>query len=240
MACHDNFQHADFQVDNLELQLLPGRGVYWPRHESLFVADTHFGKEASFRKAGIPMPRGSTEATLHGISHMLSETNASHLVILGDMFHMRSSLSHDVVASINGFFAANQNLLVTLVRGNHDAHVGSLPSNWPIDTIEPGKTIDGIALAHFPNEFPEDAKLLLCGHVHPSVQVCTPTEKIGRLPCFYLNERRLILPAIGHSTGTHPISPKKEDRIWITLENKVLEYKNWRSNRLKSPSTMST
>ena len=42
------------------LWLLPGRAVWWPQARSLFVADVHFGKAASFRHAGQPVPTGTT------------------------------------------------------------------------------------------------------------------------------------------------------------------------------------
>jgi hypothetical protein len=34
------------------LRLLPDKALYWPRQQTLFIADAHFGKVAAFR-AGI-------------------------------------------------------------------------------------------------------------------------------------------------------------------------------------------
>ena len=38
--------------------LLPCRALYWPRFNSVIVADLHFGKDSTFRRAGIPVPLG--------------------------------------------------------------------------------------------------------------------------------------------------------------------------------------
>ena len=43
-----------------DLLLLPEKAVYWPAEQMLIVADIHFGKAASFRALGVPVPRGTT------------------------------------------------------------------------------------------------------------------------------------------------------------------------------------
>ncbi|MEO8270872.1 MAG: phosphoesterase, partial [Aureliella sp.] len=70
-----------------QFRLLADRGLYWPKAETLFIADTHFGKEATFRALGVPVPVGSTAGTLGKIVKMLRDNNARRLCILGDMFH---------------------------------------------------------------------------------------------------------------------------------------------------------
>jgi uncharacterized protein len=75
------------------------------------------------------------------------------LVVLGDLFHARSSLSVDVRASLEGFFGRHAALQIVLVRGNHDVHVGALPAAWPIQVVEPGTSIERVVLCHHPSEF---------------------------------------------------------------------------------------
>ena len=41
--------------------LLPERAMYWPARETLFIADPHWGKAATFRSYGIPVPAGTTD-----------------------------------------------------------------------------------------------------------------------------------------------------------------------------------
>ena len=119
-------QHTQrIQLEERELWLLADRGVYWPMQDTLFVADLHLGKEASFRRGGIPLPVGGTDETLARITKMLAATGAGHLVVLGDLFHTKTSLSNEVCNSVEQFFQQHKGLLTTLVPGNHDAHVGS-------------------------------------------------------------------------------------------------------------------
>ena len=47
-----------------DVQLLPERALYWPRACTLVVADVHWGKAATFRAAGIPIPSGTTTEDL--------------------------------------------------------------------------------------------------------------------------------------------------------------------------------
>ena len=46
------------------LLLLPDRAVYWASRKTLIVADVHLGKGNTFRKAGLPVPAGSSEKDL--------------------------------------------------------------------------------------------------------------------------------------------------------------------------------
>lgn len=41
--------------------LLPERALWWPAQRMLMVADAHFGKAATFRARGVPVPAGSTD-----------------------------------------------------------------------------------------------------------------------------------------------------------------------------------
>lgn len=218
-------QVIEATIAGVKLTLLGDRGVYWSSRRTLLIADTHLGKEATFRRHGVPVPRGSTIGTLQTVARMLDRTDATRLVILGDMFHARSSLSADVRESLDAFFSRYEGVEFILVRGNHDAHLGQLPANWPIEVIDSGKVVDGIALAHHPGEKPDDAQLLMCGHLHPSIRFQSATDRLGKLPCFWLSGDCLILPAIGEFTGTHSIRIGPTDQAWIVLEDELLEYR---------------
>ena len=204
--------------------LLADRGMYWPARRTLFIADTHFGKEATFRRNGIPVPVGSTEGTLNRIRRLLEQTQATQLCILGDMFHAKSSLSADVRYSLDAFFAAFSKLSVLLVRGNHDSRLGPLPTNWPVEVVEPGIRMHDVALGHHPEPVPENARLYLCGHLHPTIQVNCGKEKLGKLPCFWHSVGCLILPAIGQFTGTHLVHPGSADTAWVVTDDEIFAF----------------
>ncbi len=214
----------DIHFAEHHFQLLADCGLFWPDQRRLFVADTHFGKEATFRAHGIPVPTGSTDGTLAKISRMLEQTGADRLCILGDMFHARTSLSSDVRSSIGSFIGARPDIEWTLIRGNHDAHVGQLPSDWRIKIVDPGTQFGRVAVGHHPGEVPEDSDLYLCGHIHPAVRVRSRGESLGKLPCCWHSRGCIVLPAIGEFTGTQVVRPTRGDDVWIVAEGEVHKY----------------
>lgn len=214
----------DILLADLHFQLLADHGLYWPDQRTIFVADTHFGKEATFRAHGIPVPAGNTEGTLARISKMLKQTGAQRICILGDMFHARSSLSSDVKKSVGNFIAEISHVQWLLVLGNHDARVGKLPSAWPIKIVEPRFTIGPVALGHHPDEVPNGSDIYLCGHIHPAIRVGVGGDSLGKIPCFWHSQGCVVLPAIGEFTGTHVVQPNRSDKVWIIADDEVLEY----------------
>lgn len=220
----------DVDFHGLTLRLLHECGVYWPGQGILFVADTHFGKEATFRHHAIPVPRGGTDGTLRQIASMLRATDAGRLVILGDMFHARSSLSSDVLDSIDRFFEEHDRLRCTLVRGNHDARIGALPSDWPLTIVDPGARIETLSMGHSPSDYEAGMELMLCGHIHPAVRLGVGDDRM-RLACFWQRQRILHLPAIGRFTGSHTIRPHRGDRVWVVTDQEVIE-KRTRNRRV--------
>ena len=170
---------VDIELAGHSFQLLADRGLYWAEQATLFIADTHFGKEATFRSQGIPVPTGSTQGTLNRIANMVSQTGATRLCILGDMFHAKSSLSPDVCETMEAFFARSSGVEWMLVEGNHDVRAGRLPATWPISVVRKPFIANGIALGHHPIDLPAGADLYLCGHVHPAIRVSTRRDSLG-------------------------------------------------------------
>jgi DNA ligase-associated metallophosphoesterase len=209
-------------IEGIELRLLSKRGVYWPEQQTLFIADTHFGKEATFRSAGLAVPRGSTQSTLATITQMVSECQAIRLVLLGDMFHARSSISEDIRESMDAFFAAHSTLRFTLVLGNHDRGIRELSNHWPMEIVDSGTAIDGVSISHIPQAPSPPTKLLLCGHLHPAVRFSSLVDSVGKLPCFWLSNGQLVLPAVGDFTGTQVVRPSKSDRTWVIADDQIL------------------
>ena len=213
-------------IESFNFRLLAKRGLFWPEQKTLFIADTHFGKEATLRRQGIPVPRGSTIGTLATITEMVTECAATRLILLGDMFHARSSLSKDVEDSLDEFFTWHSELQFTLVLGNHDRPIGNLPTRWSIEIVDSGFQIERVAISHIPQLPCGKCDLLLCGHIHPAFRFQSQTESLGKLPCFWLSQRQLVLPAIGEFTGTHVVNPLPNDRTWVIAENQIIEVSN--------------
>ena len=198
----------------------PG-GIYDPSTETLFIADTHFGKDASFRHHAIPVPTGSTEATLRKIEKMLCRLPAKRLVILGDMFHDRNSLSKETLKHLDEFFETYQWIDHFLVPGNHDSDIRFIPKHWSLQIIQSGTYLDGLTLSHFPVTSDEMERIVLCGHLHPAIRIGTGNDQL-KLPCFLYRDQNLILPALGDFTGTEVIRTRSGDRVWVIADEEVV------------------
>ncbi len=174
------------------------RALYWPRERTLFVADVHLGKAASFRAGGVPVPRGSTAADLQRLSALVTEYGATRLVVLGDFIHAAAGRVPALDTAFRAWRQTQPGLSLLLVRGNHDERAGDPPPAWNVDVVPAPHLAAPFLLCHEPNEPPTG--YALCGHVHPGVRVAADGDS-ARLPCFVLGRRRALLPAFGRMTG---------------------------------------
>ena len=98
-----------------QLYLLPERVLYWPRQETLLLADPHFGKAAAFRTAGIPIPGGTTADNLSQLTHAIKQTGAQRIVCLGDLLHAKAGRAPNTLATITAWREAYA-LLAAVMR----------------------------------------------------------------------------------------------------------------------------
>ena len=73
------------------MRLLPQRAAYLVDAGLLLVADLHLGKAQSFRRLGVPVPQGTTSASLARLDEALASTGARGIVFLGDLIHSARS-----------------------------------------------------------------------------------------------------------------------------------------------------
>lgn len=203
------------------MYLLPQRAVFLPEHGALLVADAHIGKAVSFRRLGVPVPAGTTEAALQRLSEALHQTQAQHLVFLGDLLHSVRSRAADTVAAVARWRASRPALQLTLVRGNHDLHAGDPPADWGVQCVDEPLRLGGLALRHHPDLL--DGAYVLAGHVHPSATLGGRAHQRLRLPCFHFGPQVGVLPAFGEFTGTHSLPRGPQDRVYVTTGETVRE-----------------
>lgn len=187
------------------LWLLPQRAVWWPAAGAVFVADVHFGKAAAFRRAGQPVPHGTTADNLARLDAVLAATRAEHLVFLGDFLHARSGAQEPLWQQLRPWRVRHASVRMTLVRGNHDRHAGEPPPvldlAWVEEPWQP--RADAAVLAcHHPQAVA--GHTVLAGHWHPVVRLRGRALDQLRAPCFGWGQGQLVLPAFGAFTGAAP------------------------------------
>lgn len=209
MSMRDLNVHAGGET----LQLLPERAVWWPARRTLFIADLHLGKAATFRHGGQPVPAGTTRANLDRLSALLRTHAAESLVVLGDFVHAPEALTASVLAALATWRAAFPTLQVTLVRGNHDRRAGDPPASLGLAVVDEPWPLGPLAACHHPQAVPR--ALALAGHVHPVVRLHGRGRDRLRLPCFLLDAHQLLLPAFGEFTGGWEIERKEGRQVFV-------------------------
>ena len=207
------------------LHLRPERVVHLPEHGCLLVADAHVGKAVSFRKLGVPVPRGTTTETLALLDALVDATGARRIVFLGDFLHSARAHAPSTLGALARWRRECAALELTLVRGNHDLRAGDPPAALGIDVVDEPLRLGGLALCHHPQAV-QDA-YALAGHWHPCVGIGGRAYDHVRLPCFWFGDPATrpvgVLPAFGSFTGMHPIAREAGDRVFAVTPERVVE-----------------
>lgn len=194
------------------------RGAFWQREGTLFVADIHLGKAAAFRRAGIPIPHGTTEDDLARLGTLLDETGARRLVILGDLLHAASGRAPRTLDHFTDWRESRTALEILLVRGNHDLKSGPLPEEWNIQEVEDPTPVGPILCAH---HAVKSEKFVFHGHVHPKVTVQSGARGGALVPCFVLDVTSLVFPAFGVFTGGHRVQLRRGVRHFALVDGGI-------------------
>ncbi len=204
-----------------DVRLLPERALFWSRACTLVVADVHWGKAATFRAAGIPIPGGTTTEDLARLDRAVQRTGARRLVVLGDLFHARAGrVATRTLATLRDWREGASRLEIQLVRGNHDRHAGDPPDDLRINCVNAPAFLPPFVLRHQPQVSPDGHTL--AGHVHPALVVSGPGLQRERLPCFLVRPGLTLLPAFGSFTGMHPVQRCSGDRAFAVADGRVV------------------
>ncbi len=186
------------------------------------AADLHWGKAATFRSSGIPIPGGATRDDLARLDAALDRAGARRLIILGDLFHSRAGrMAARTLTELRRWRAFRSNLEILLVRGNHDRHAGDPPADLRIACVDAPALVPPFVLRHVPVVDP--AGYTLSGHVHPGLTLVGRGLERQQLPCFLVGRRTAILPAFGGFTGLAAVEPGPTDRAFVIADEEVVE-----------------
>jgi len=203
--------------------VLPERALWWPARRTVFVADVHLGKGATFAAAGIPVPMGATQADLDDLGAVLDRMEAVRLVILGDLLHARSAREANTLGVFARWRAQRRGVEMVLVRGNHDLHAGDPPEDWGMACQDEGEREGPFVLSHVPPEAHGVAGHVLCGHVHPVLRLAGPGGSAERCACLIVGAGRTILPAFGRFTGGKAQALSAGERVFVFGTREVVE-----------------
>ena len=201
------------------LHLLPSQTLHWPKRETLILADPHFGKAETFRHAAVPVP-DLLDQQLQRLDAVLRTHNVKRLVILGDFWHAKAGRTEAVLRTLHNWREQWDELLIEIVQGNHDRSMLP-PVGWCEHWYQWTSEDLPFMFAHYPE--PSDVGYTLAGHLHPAVTLSGRGRQRLKLPCFWFGSQVGVLPAFGNFTGTATIRPHIGDRIFVTVEDEVVE-----------------
>ncbi|SDM74503.1 putative phosphoesterase [Oryzisolibacter propanilivorax] len=202
---------------------LPEHALWWPDGSTLFIADLHLGKAATFRARGLPVPAGTTAENLLRLSAVLARTGVARLVVLGDFLHAAEAQTPALLTRLAQWRAAHAQVAMTLVRGNHDRHAGEPPAELGIAVVdEPWQPWPDVPLAccHHPQAL-DGGRVVLAGHVHPAVVLRGRGRDALRLPAFCHEPHQVLLPAFGDFTGAHTLQRAPGRRLYAVGGGRV-------------------
>lgn len=202
----------------VDLLLCPERAAFRPDRAELLLADVHVGKAAAFRRAGRPIPPGTTRQEVGRIDALVRRLGARRITLLGDLFHDEVEPESPTARTFAAWLEGRPAEEVTLVRGNHDRHAAELIEQLPLRAVAEPSVVGGLAYRHHPGgEGP-----FVAGHVHPGVRLVDRSDS-ARLPLFWARPQGLVLPAFGGFTGLQLVAPGEEDRLYAVTPTAVLE-----------------
>ncbi len=199
--------------------LLPQKAMWWPARRTVFIADTHFGKAATFRAHGIPVGDEMQKHDLSRLADVILETGCERLVILGDLLHARRGRSPETLELISGWRRKHSGLTIELINGNHDRAAGPPVEEWDIKILPDSFQEGPFVYRHHPAAASEG--FVLAGHLHPKVVL--PMEAGGqvKLPCFWVRHGFAVLPAFASFIDSAPVQPATGDLVYSVGDGAV-------------------
>ena len=211
---------AIIEIAGEALTLLPERAVWWEARRTLLVADPHFGKAATFRALGVPVPRGTTTGALARLDAIIARKAPSRVIFLGDFLHAAEGRDRETLRVLNEWRRGRREIEMILVRGNHDARAGDPPRELELACVTGPHAEPPFALDHHPR--PSADGYVLCGHIHPAVTLTGAGRQHSRLPCFWFSPTVGVLPAFGEFTGVAEADVKAGDRVFVVADDSVI------------------
>jgi DNA ligase-associated metallophosphoesterase len=205
---------APFAFAGQEWAFADARALYWPREQTLLVADLHLEKASFFASHGQMLPPYDSRETLERLACAIRATGARRVFCLGDNFHDSAGIDRMEPHAAGMLAALTRATDWVWVTGNHDPALDAALAGPPGRNAAPlvgGTVVDemsvgGVILRHRAQA--GETAPELSGHFHPRLRVALKGRRIAR-PCLVIandgdqsgSTGRMILPAFGSLTG---------------------------------------
>lgn len=209
------------ELNGLELFLLPQKVIYIPKYKKLIISDWHLGKLTHFRKEGIFVPSPAIEEELERLNLLINELDIKEIVFLGDLFHSIWNADWEKFKSYINHIS-KQAIKCTLTKGNHDILSDNHFYNMEIQVIKEIVLSEGIVLSHEPIIGLPHYMYNIVGHIHPGCLIEVGARQSFKLPCFFLQDNVLTMPAFGKFTGLYLVKKAVNNTIYAIVNDSVI------------------
>lgn len=201
------------------LLLDPDRALVWPARRTAFIADLHLGKDEVFRRRGVPIPQGSTQADLQRLRELSERHSLKRIVLLGDFLHAAAQGIPTHAALFRQWRVEHRHLQFTVIAGNHDRHAAGHELADAVQWEGAGMSVGPFICLHEAPSRPQG--FALCGHLHPTVRLRGSHREKVRVPAFWVRPDHAILPSFGSFTGGADLAAEEGDRLFAFAAGKV-------------------
>jgi putative SbcD/Mre11-related phosphoesterase len=176
------------------------------RKRTLVIGDLHLGYEEALNRTGVFVSRGMFEEAIIYLEKVFEEVElVDEVVLLGDVKHDFGSIlkqeRNDAVKLVNWLLERAKRIII--VKGNHDNILEPILKGKAGVELVDRYTSDSVCFIHGDSDFEEiwikEIKLVVMGHVHPSVRI-SDNVKSEKYKCFLvgdvrkgLNKKELII-----------------------------------------------
>ena len=197
--------------------LLHEKALYHDEEALLIIADVHLGKANHFRKEGISMPLNAQQGDYLNLKQLLDKVKPQKVYFLGDLFHSAYNYDWHHFEALIGSYTGIE---FTLIKGNHDFVDVEKFERLGLHIVNDCVEDEHFIYSHEPVT-PGHNKLNIAGHIHPGISLSGIANQSVRIPCFYLHDNVLLLPAFGVLTGLYKMDRPKTAHIYAVLPGEV-------------------
>src|SRR6056297_1790635 len=211
---------ANITIRNQQLALLPQKALFWIEKKYLILSDLHLGKTGHFRKSGIAAPGKANLKNIERLSSLVNDIQPKKILFLGDLFHSSANREWFQFEEWRKTFPE---LSILLVTGNHDQLHSSFYQSADIEVID-RLELENFLFVHDASDLQKSSDTtIISGHIHPGVKLKGKGKQKLRLPCYSISDHQIVLPAFGEFTGLHIIQPDENRKIFLIVENSVID-----------------
>ena len=216
------------------------KALFFPEKGILAIGDLHIGYDFMLRQSGVLVPERQVDEVISNLDYILNEIESKNwkvkkIIFLGDIKHSfgYEFREKDELVQILDFLKTKiSEEDIIFIKGNHDTMDYTPNKNMKKFHIE-----SEILFTHghesFLDIFDKEIKLVVSGHLHPSVSIReTSGVKHEAYKCFLEGKSKdktfIVLPSfLGFVEGT-PVNEYKEEYVEsfsIIPEKDILNFK---------------